>query len=149
MEAALVVRRLDDHVERGSVENFGYDESGDGGGGSENLSGPDELLAPFTDDDSDADGLESENSGWASAPEEGADEESGQIASGRFGVVKKKSLCALALDQCPIKNVKFIKKKPFTLFHAFPYLENVDFKENWSLLLLCATFGRPPVVRKF
>ena len=101
MEAALVVRRLDDHVERGSVENFGYDESGDGGGGSENLSGPDELLAPFTDDDSDADGPESENSGWASAPEEGADEESGQIASGRFGVVKKKKFVCFSIGPVP------------------------------------------------
>ena len=78
------MKRLDDQAKRGSIENFGYDESGDGGGGSEILSGPAEPSAPSTDDDSDADGFESENSGWASAPEEDAAEESSQIAPGRF-----------------------------------------------------------------
>ena len=89
LEAALIVREFGYHVERGSVENFGYDESEDGEGGSETLSGPDEHPASLTDDDSDVDGPDSENSGWASAPEEGADEESGRIASGRFEGGKK------------------------------------------------------------
>ena len=97
MEAALIVREFGYHVERGSVENFGYDESEDGEGGSETLSGPDEHPASFTDDDSDVDGPDSENSGWASAPEEGADEESGRIASGRFGVVKKKKIVCFSI----------------------------------------------------
>ena len=127
LKAALIVREFGYHVERGSVENFGYDESEDGEGGSETydesedgeggsenydesedgegesetLPGPDEHPASLTDDDSDVDGPDSENSGWASAPEEGADEESGRIASGRFEGGKKKKIVCFSIGLVP------------------------------------------------